>query len=81
MNQETRTENRRACIMELSRCARTLGIRQKPATRLALEQTLQRRSHSPIGESRGATCGTLSGKPILGTLFGARRKVVGDRPV
>ena len=45
------------------------------------EQTLQRRSHSPIGESTGATCGTLSGKPILGTLFGARRDVVGDRPV
>jgi len=47
----------------------------------ALEQTLQRSSHSPIGESRGATCGTLNGKPILGTLFGARRDVVGDRPV
>jgi len=45
------------------------------------EQTLQRRSHSPIGESRGATCGTLGGKPILGTLFGARRDLVGDRPV
>ena len=46
-----------------------------------LEQTLQRRSHSPIGESRGATCGTLNGKPILGDLFGARRDVVGDRQV
>jgi len=46
-----------------------------------LEQTLQRQSHSPIGESRGATCGTLSGKPIFWTLFGARRDVVGDRPV
>jgi len=46
-----------------------------------LEQTLQRRSHLPIGESRGATCGTLNGEPILGVLFGARRDVVRHRLV
>ena len=45
------------------------------------EQSLQRRSHLPFGESRGATCGTLNGKPILGAFFGAMRDVVGDRPV
>jgi len=45
------------------------------------EQTLQRRSHLPIGESRGATCGTLSGKSILGSLSGAGRDVVGDQLV
>ena len=55
--------------------------RPTPPPRQPLEQTLQRRSHLPIGESRGATCGTLNGEPILGALFGARRDVVGHRPV
>jgi len=49
------------------------------AGRSPSEQTLQRRSHLPIGESRGATCGMLNEEPILGALFGARRDVVGHR--
>jgi len=61
--------------------ARSTQRKAAPQSYVGSEQTLQRRSHSPIGESRGATCGTLSGKPILGTLFGARRDAVGNRPV
>jgi len=32
---------------------------------LHIPVSLQRRSHLSIGESRGTTCGTLNGKPIL----------------
>ena len=58
-----------------------LSFRQKVESPGLSEQSLQRRSHLPFGESRGATCGTLNGKPILGAFFGAMRDVVGDRPV